>query len=300
MLVPLASWIFLLALMGYIAYAASTSRTRRDSAESWHKLIYRKRTSDTALLQTAGAEETSSEQKVTTSAMYTTKWPKTSTFFAILYSLLVLATLLMSECAKIGQSGGREQQVAVLTHALQCGPDILEIVRLYLADRDAGLLPFSLASLLIILILMHIPLPRRLRPATGAVIVVFWLFSLVFTAVQLATLVHLQNIEPRAQTEYLNSDQIIDVSVIVALVSALGSLCRPRRRGIIADGCFPGSQTVRRRIGGGLLSRCAGIPSQSLAALDDAALYHNLCLMKSYIPNGDALSEGLARADALQ
>jgi hypothetical protein len=97
--------------------------------------------------------------------------------------------------------------------------NILEIVRLYLADRGAGLLPFSLASLVIILVLMHIPLPLQVRTATGLVIVVFWLFSIVFTSIQLATLSHLMNVEPRAGTEYLNSDQIIDVSVIVALVS---------------------------------------------------------------------------------
>lgn len=66
---------------------------------------------------------------------------------------------------------------------------------------------------------MHIPLPNEIRPATGLVIFIFWFFSLIFTSVQLATLTHLQHIEPRLATEYLDSDQIIDVSVIVALVS---------------------------------------------------------------------------------
>jgi hypothetical protein len=97
--------------------------------------------------------------------------------------------------------------------------DILEIVRLYLADRGAGLLPFSLASLVIILILMHIPMPAQVRFATGAVILVYWVLSLVFTSVQIATLTSLSGVEPRTATEYLNSDQIIDVAVIIALVS---------------------------------------------------------------------------------
>lgn len=55
--------------------------------------------------------------------------------------------------------------------------------------------------------------------ATGAVILVFWVFSIIFTSVQLATLTSLSGVEPRTATEYLDSDQIIDVSVIIALVS---------------------------------------------------------------------------------
>lgn len=100
-----------------------------------------------------------------------------------------------------------------------CLSDILEIVRLYLADRGAGLLPFTLASIVIILILMHIPMSTQVRSATGIVILIFWVLSLAFTSVQLATLTALSNVEPRTATEYLNSDQIIDVSVILALVS---------------------------------------------------------------------------------
>lgn len=93
----------------------------------------------------------------------------------------------------------------------------MEIVRLYLADRGAGLLPFTLASLVIILVLMHIPLPDKMLLPTSALILTFWTFSLVFTSVQLSTLAHLANVEPRAKTEYLNSDQQIDVGVIVGL-----------------------------------------------------------------------------------
>lgn len=95
--------------------------------------------------------------------------------------------------------------------------DVLEIVRLYLADRGAGLLPFTLASLVIVLVLMHVPLPGKMLLPTSALLLTFWTFSLVFTSVQLSTLAHLANVEPRAKTEYLNSDQQIDVGVIVGL-----------------------------------------------------------------------------------
>lgn len=95
--------------------------------------------------------------------------------------------------------------------------DILEIVRLYLADRGAGLLPFSLAAILLVIILMHVPLPVHARPVANALILVFWILSLVFTSVKLATLNRLRDIEPRARTEYLNSDQVLDVGVMVGL-----------------------------------------------------------------------------------
>ncbi|UZJ51148.1 hypothetical protein CBS101457_000468 [Exobasidium rhododendri] len=194
-LVPLASWLFLLAFLGYIAYAISMRKrsSGNNYKQAWHKLIYRKgHASNAALLQSTDKEVEESSTQRSTTLPSQTRWPKTSTSFSILYSLLVLAALLMN---------------------------ILEIVRLYLADRGAGLLPFSLASLVIILILMHVPLPTQLRPATGSVILVFWFFSVIFTAVQLSTLSSLMDVEPRFGTEYLNSDQIVDVSVFEALVS---------------------------------------------------------------------------------
>lgn len=101
----------------------------------------------------------------------------------------------------------------------QLSTDILEIVRLYLADRGAGLLPFTLASLVFVLVLLHLPLPitSAVRPALSLCILVFFVLSLIFTSVELATLNMLQPIEPRSLTEYLDSDQVLDVAVIVAL-----------------------------------------------------------------------------------
>lgn len=88
---------------------------------------------------------------------------------------------------------------------------------MYLANRGAGLLPFTLASLVIILVLMHIPLPGKMLIPTSGLILTFWTFALVFTSVKLSTLSHLANVEPRTLTEYLNSDQQIDVGVIIGL-----------------------------------------------------------------------------------
>lgn len=105
-LVPLASWLFLLALVGYIAYSIASSKqnnTTNHTKEAWHKLMYRKQAvNDPNLLQTSDkeTEEGGSLQQVngpSSSYANRTKWPKTKTFFSILYSLLVLATLLMSE-----------------------------------------------------------------------------------------------------------------------------------------------------------------------------------------------------------
>lgn len=91
---PLASWIFLLALLGYMAYAISVSKRGQSTyKQAWHQLIYRKRSTtidkerDESLVQSNGAA----------SHARSIKYPKTTTFFAILYSLLIIATLLMSE-----------------------------------------------------------------------------------------------------------------------------------------------------------------------------------------------------------
>lgn len=65
--------------------------------------------------------------------------------------------------------------------------------------------------------LVHTPFAVHRLKAVSLAILTFLLLILVFTAVKLATLCHLQYLEPRSETEYLSSDQIIDVSVIVAL-----------------------------------------------------------------------------------
>lgn len=95
--------------------------------------------------------------------------------------------------------------------------EILEIVRLYLAGRGAGLLPFDLASIALVLVLMHIALPTKARLAISAAITLFWCLSFIFTSIKLSTLTHLQAREPRLHTKYPASDQIIDLAVIVGL-----------------------------------------------------------------------------------
>ncbi|PWN32715.1 uncharacterized protein FA14DRAFT_77038 [Meira miltonrushii] len=190
-LVPLASWIFLVGLVGLIVFGLNTMRNQSSSVKSpLHRLVYRKKDAatlrDDGLLEKDGGNSPSVVSPNTWGFRHT----KLASSLSILYSLLVIATLLMN---------------------------ILEIVRLYLADRGAGLLPFTLASIVIILVLMHVPLPDRMLLPTSALILTFWTFALVFTSVQLATLGKLAKIEPRTNTEYLNSDQQIDVGVAVGL-----------------------------------------------------------------------------------
>ena len=86
--------------------------------------------------------------------------------------------------------------------------DILEIVRLALVkpnSRGIGLLPFTLASILIILIVSHIPLASSLRPWTCAVILLFWCASLTFESIKLRVLALMMTPEPRYGSEYLDS-----------------------------------------------------------------------------------------------
>lgn len=93
--------------------------------------------------------------------------------------------------------------------------DILQIVRLALANRGVGLLPFNLAGILIMLVLMH--LPTRASSAVSLTILAFWTMLLTFTSVALAGLGKLNGVEDRKGTEYLLSDEMIDVGVQVGL-----------------------------------------------------------------------------------
>ncbi|KAL9938063.1 hypothetical protein V8E36_002686 [Tilletia maclaganii] len=108
----------------------------------------------------------------------------------IIYTLLVVASLLMN---------------------------VLQITRLALADRGVGLLPFNLAGILIALFLMLHPSPptRTARTATSAALFFYWSLLIVFTAVAIATMQALKGTEDRLGTEYLLSDELLDVGVQV-------------------------------------------------------------------------------------
>ncbi|KAK0521287.1 hypothetical protein OC835_005951 [Tilletia horrida] len=132
-------------------------------------------------------EETSERKGVTPR-----RAPKLRVVGNILYTLLVVAALLMN---------------------------VLQIVRLALADRGIGLLPFNLAGILIALILMLHPSPptRSARAATSLALIAFWALMIAFTAVAIATMQKLVGIEDRKGTEYLLSDELIDVGVQIGL-----------------------------------------------------------------------------------
>ncbi|CAD6889251.1 unnamed protein product [Tilletia laevis] len=110
----------------------------------------------------------------------------------IIYTLLVLAALLMN---------------------------VLQIVRLALAHRGVGLLPFNLVGIIIALVLMLHPSPpsRSARTATSLALLSFWSLLIAFTAVALAHFHSLVGIEDRKGTEYLLSDESLDVGVQVGL-----------------------------------------------------------------------------------
>ena len=90
-------------------------------------------------------------------------------------------------------------------------------MRLALANRGIGLLPFTLAGIILVDIIYHVRYDTWVRPITNSIVLAFWVLSLTFTAVQLRTLAILAPVEPRLNTEYHNEDQRIDVGVIVGL-----------------------------------------------------------------------------------
>ena len=77
------------------------------------------------------------------------------------------------------------------------------------------MLPFNLAGILIMFVLLHLRTPAAL--AVSAVMLAFWTMLLTFTAVALGGLGKLKGIEDRIGTEYLLSDEMIDVGVQVGL-----------------------------------------------------------------------------------
>ncbi|PWN26992.1 hypothetical protein BDZ90DRAFT_232571 [Jaminaea rosea] len=170
-LVPLASWIFYIALLAWIIAAA---RVRSSASPVAPLQRYRQRSG-------VGAGKGRGHLA------------RTKTAGVVIYTLLIIASLLMN---------------------------ILEIVRLALVKpntRGVGLLPFTLASILIVLIIIHIPLSTRMRPWTSAATLLFWCASIAMTSVKLRVLALMMEPEPRYGSEYLDSDQQIDVGVIVGL-----------------------------------------------------------------------------------
>ncbi|KDN49611.1 hypothetical protein K437DRAFT_255292 [Tilletiaria anomala UBC 951] len=135
-------------------------------------------------------EESNAAGQLTRGSHFTEKASGLWTALAVLFQILIIASLLMN---------------------------VLEITRLALANRGVGLLPFTLAGIIVVFILYHVPLAPWVRPITNALVLVFWGLSLAFTSVQLKTLHALEPIEPRLNTEYHNADQQIDVGVIVGL-----------------------------------------------------------------------------------
>lgn len=102
-LVPLASWIFLIGLIGLIVFGLMKLRNQSSNSTKspLHRLVYRKKHAlkhgDDGLLE----NNEKNGQTHSSSSIVTQTWgyrhTKLASSLSILYSLLVIATLLMSE-----------------------------------------------------------------------------------------------------------------------------------------------------------------------------------------------------------
>lgn len=196
---PLATWVLLLVLLPLLAF--TLKRTRSSSRTSSRLIHYR-------------ASAYRNESKLSG------RHPRRRTGLDVLYMVLVVAALLMSKWLKttVVLHGISSHSLTILISLEWIDStitDILQIVRLALANRGVGLLPFNLAGILIMLVLMHLgtPSPR----AVSLAIFAFWTMLLTFTSVALGGLGKLNGIEDRKGTEYLLSDEMIDVGVQVGL-----------------------------------------------------------------------------------
>ncbi|PWN46665.1 hypothetical protein IE53DRAFT_391166 [Violaceomyces palustris] len=213
-LVPLATWIYLLLLL-LLFVSPSVLKSSKSTSSAVRSPIFRyrfgTRSSDAQggvrpngrLLKSSKEEEgvggaptttTRSDEELASAfeadKSWTRSWPRTASSLSVLYSVLILCSLLMN---------------------------VLELVRLYLSNRGGGLLPFTLLGILLVLLTSHLRLSAESKWRVAFVNLTFWALSLTFTAVKLATLSHLSDIEPRKGSKYMDSDQIIDVAVILGL-----------------------------------------------------------------------------------
>ncbi|KAK4703879.1 hypothetical protein P7C70_g2336, partial [Phenoliferia sp. Uapishka_3] len=116
-----------------------------------------------------------------------------------IYRLLVLAALLMS---------------------------ILEITRLALSHSGIGLLPFTLAGILLAMVMLGMRARGQRKPkVVGGILMVFWGILVAFQAVKVDTLIWVENMAKAAGSKgpsmYPNSDKSLDNYVILGLYAVL-------------------------------------------------------------------------------
>lgn len=118
------------------------------------------------------------------------KRTKLHLWIIVLYTLIILAALLMN---------------------------IIELVRLALADRGIGLLPFTLVGLLLALALSFGVRGSMLRFSAHVMLIAYWVLMVVVSAIKTGTLVKLEGTEDRKGTKYPSLDQITDIAVLLVL-----------------------------------------------------------------------------------
>lgn len=208
-LVPIATWVFLLTLIAiYVPFYISS--------------FYKRRTATYPIklktLQRYRRPATTNEREY--GFMSAARWPKTVRFLNVLYLVLVICSLLMSKLSAFLRRSSSllaRARADPFSFSPRHSTDVLELVRLYLADREAGLLPFTLGGILLSLLLLHLPAAPSMRPLASGLLLLFWSLSLGLTATKLATIKRLEGPEPRIGTKYPASDQVIDLAVIVGL-----------------------------------------------------------------------------------
>jgi len=99
--------------------------------------------------------------------------------------------------------------------------NVLEITRLALSHSGIGLLPFSLAGIILAMVLLAVRTRGGSSPATGGALLLFWALLTTFEAVKVNTLVWVQKTNEahgsKGAAKYLDSDKALDNYVILGL-----------------------------------------------------------------------------------
>lgn len=187
-LVPLCTWVYIIALVGL--FALSRGKPRASPQARYPQYKASNASADGKATADAEMHENAEMQ------LPVTRRSKIHLILTIVYNLLLLAQILMC---------------------------ILEIARLSLADLGIGLLPFTFVSILVAGVL------HATRGASGRIRgwrwanLVVWIALAIMNSIKIAEEVK-EGLDTRKGSKYPESDEIIDVSVMVGVYVALGIL----------------------------------------------------------------------------
>ncbi|MCJ1379787.1 hypothetical protein MMC17_002890 [Xylographa soralifera] len=188
-LVPLCTWLYLLAVLIFLLLSSRRRNTRSIS----HNVKERPSTDGPELFTNNGRPLSYNNHKRS----------KAQTILLILYTLLIIAAILMT---------------------------VLEIVRLALANLGIGLLPFTFVGI-IVAGMLHLTsalsrkesLLGRRRGWTRWVNLSLWTALVIVEAVKITEEVK-EGVGTRVGTKYPMADEVTDVGVMIGVYVALGVL----------------------------------------------------------------------------